>query len=221
MFALADKNCQVAKTCGSNGGETGGTSYINYEIFKEFTDGQTQLSLGQCTSARQNKDRITKLMSVPLVQGTMQLAYGRYSQPTESNDAEGAVFALSVLPIVHACNPDDAQTIQENMKVGGFGAVHFSQVKAAFEKNYDCMGITCSEVGGIYDESLAAYKDGASPCQSSSQNRKQVGLAVGLSLTGLFLVSMVVLAISYCGHKKAQQNVPPEAFPPKEGSVIT
>jgi hypothetical protein len=40
------------------------------------------------------------------------------------------------------------------MKIGNTLPVDFVAVKKAFERSYGCMGITCEDVGGIYDGSL-------------------------------------------------------------------
>ena len=108
-------------------------------------------------------------MAVPLVQGTLRYAYINGPQQTRSPKSlgEGAVFAASVLPIVHACSASDASTIYVNMKVGG-SSTSFTAVKTAFENNYACMGITCSEVGGYYDTDNSRYFPDATPCDTGS-----------------------------------------------------
>ena len=62
----------------------------------------------------------------------------------------------------------------------------FQEVKRAFEKNYDCMGVTCESVGGIWDGN--DYGKYASPCTKTKINDEQ-----GISLT--FLISILVLVV--------------------------
>jgi hypothetical protein len=197
MYGLADKRCENFKTCGPDGTSLTGTSKVNIDIFREFDRMQNNLLTKQCIAARRNKEEIEKKMFVPLVQGTLRYAYVTNTQPdyTEKAEAEGATFAAAVLPVVAACSESDAATIYENMKPGAGGA-DFQVVKRAFENNYKCMGISCADVGGLYNDADMKYFDGAKPCggvgSSSSNNDVNVGLAVGLSIA-----AVAVLAIAF------------------------
>merc|ERR1711988_1222418 len=93
------------------------------------------------------------------LEGEMQLSSGSDDGPKAK--AEGAVFAASVLPLVNHCNPGSASTIFSNMRVGA-SSTTWSDVKSAFESNYACLGISCAEVGGLWDGST--YSAFASPC---------------------------------------------------------
>merc|ERR1711862_358741 len=78
--------------------------------------------------------------------------------------AEGAVFAASVLPRIHAASPSAAATIDRNMSIMAT-TTSFSAVKSAFESVYADLGITCRKVGGIVkadgtDVDEAAADDG-------------------------------------------------------------
>jgi hypothetical protein len=48
-----------------------------------------------------------------------------------------------------ACNEKDAQIIYDNMRAGLYQA-DFPNVKRALEANYQCLGISCTDVGGIW-----------------------------------------------------------------------
>merc|ERR1712137_1153757 len=103
-------------------------------------------------------------MAVPLIQGTLRYAYKvDILQGVEKEKAEGAVFAAAVLPRVHACSPEDAETIYNNMKVGA-SSTSFSAVKTAFENNYECMNIDCATVGGLYNDASGEYYPEAGVC---------------------------------------------------------
>merc|ERR1719217_1239387 len=130
-------------------------------------------------------------MTVPLVQGTLRYAYklATSSSAGLKEHGEGAVFAAGVLPQVHACNPAAAATIYNNLKINNEGVsgvpIDFNAVKAAFEGCYSHMGITCDDVGGLYDagaylssdDSAAAYNAhaaktfDASPCVDATSRR--------------------------------------------------
>jgi hypothetical protein len=112
-YALADKRCINFNTCGKNRDNDVGTSAVNREIFNLFRSAQVDIHNGVCAPAREHKERIVQLMTVPLIQGTLKYAYlaDREEDVGEKEKAEGAVFAASILPMVHHCDATDAQTI--------------------------------------------------------------------------------------------------------------
>merc|ERR1719198_1104958 len=78
--------------------------------------------------------------------------------------------------MVHACSPADAKIIDDHTKLlatrSSGGAAQFTDVKAAFERNYPCLGITCADVGGLalaVDQATGqvTYNDDAEPCVES------------------------------------------------------
>merc|ERR1712046_242311 len=75
----------------------------------------------------------------------------------------GAVFAASVLPLVHDCSTEAAGTIYDNMKLGAT-STDFVAVKNAFESTYSCLSISCAEVGGYWDALDNKYEAFAGPC---------------------------------------------------------
>eukprot|EP00415_Alexandrium_ostenfeldii_P000023 UN0023 len=114
------------------------------------------------------------IMAVPLIQGTLRYAYKvGVENAGDKAKGEGAVFAASIVPRVYTCSTADAQTIMDNMKVGA-SSTSFAAVKAAFENNYACMGITCEEVGGLWFGAESRYYSGAEPCSSSSTSGSTV-----------------------------------------------
>merc|ERR1712008_612097 len=62
--------------------------------------------------------------------------------------------------------PGAATTIYNNMKVGA-SSTDFKAVKAAFEETYKHIGISCSEVGGLWSSRDDAYFVGTEPCIES------------------------------------------------------
>jgi hypothetical protein len=192
LHQLADKRCANFKTCGDLASETSGISHANLEIFHEFRDGQRKLSLGQCSAARTNKERIEQLMAIPLVQGTLRYAYITDFEVDagEKAAAEGAVFAASVLPLVNACNEEAASKLYKSMNTGQNGGADFLGVKHSLEQVYSCMGLRCEDVGGLYDDTTGGYLKHASPCGLTSD--KNIGLIVGLSFGGVALLAFLV-----------------------------
>jgi hypothetical protein len=157
------------RTAGENGDGLVGTSYMNIEVVREFQRAQVLLLEKDCPSTEITKESIVNYMKVPLIQGVLLQAYIRefenpgIAENAQKAEAEGATFAAAVLPWVHACDQDDADIIYDIMQVGSQPQNDgFKHVKEAFERNYNCMGILCSDVGGLWK--VDGYAPGASPC---------------------------------------------------------
>lgn len=163
-YRLAIKRCANYGTCGSLG------NGVNTEIFEQFELGKTKLNDGKCVEVISIKRRIVQLMSVPLVQGSLRYAY-KVSQTTggdkKKEKAEGSVFTAAILPLVAVCNADAAKTINDNMKYDA-ASTSWTDVKAAYELTYSCLGITCAQVGSLAEcaapsENCAACSDTPTP----------------------------------------------------------
>jgi len=136
---------------------------VNEELSDLFHVGQGQLLVGKCEDARQIKARITDLMYIPLIQGTLRYAYKVGNlMGGEKEKAQGATFAAAVLPKVHSFDSIAAATIYSNMGVEA-EKTSYSAVKKAFEGVYKDIGISCSDIGGLVDPE-GNYYDGAEPC---------------------------------------------------------
>jgi hypothetical protein len=201
------------RTCGDEKDELEGKATVNYEVFRQFKAGQSALLDGKCDKAKEIKERIVSLMTIPLVQGTMRYAHIVAGETfNEKHASQGTLFATAVLPMVHACDPRDADTIYRNMKAWVNTTVDFSAIKVAFERNYQCLGITCSEVGGIWDYALEDYKDDARPCSgdevySSGLQLQSAGSIVGFGLVGVVVVALAVFFIARLGGRGKEKTV--------------
>lgn len=165
MYALANKRSANFKTGGPNGTSLTGNSKVNIDIFKLFVKMQQDARNGTCSTLQASKERIVQLMTVPLIQGTLRYSYfAAYFAVTEAALAELAAFAASVLPFVHACNATDAALIYKYARVGSPLELDFAAVRKAFERNYKCLGVTCADVGGLYDSASGAYYAAFKPC---------------------------------------------------------
>lgn len=189
--ALADKMCVNFRTCGDNADSTTGFSKVNVEINKNWKTGQGKLNKGECASAQVEKDRIERLMYIPLIQGTLRYAWKTdFEAYNEKDEAEGAVFAMAILPVVHRCNAEAAQTIASNLVVGQKGTADFAAVKQAFESVYDCIGVDPAMVGGLYDAATQSYYEGAEPAATG------LGDAAPAPWVGVFVGACVAAATS-------------------------
>lgn len=225
MFELADNKCLSFKTCGRTGKDIEGTAWVNYQVFRHFIDGQRHIVANDCDKARKAKEHIVRLMTIPLVQGTIRFAHIIAGDSTyhERHASEGAIFAMTVLPFIFDCDPQDAEIIYENMKATYSPNVNFLEVKHALERNYKCLNIKCAEVGGVYDDVLLEYKTHAHPCgfvslaSGMTKEQQQTAMAIGFSLAGLLVIAIVVCIVSRVSERniQAQSQQPPQTDDPE------
>jgi len=165
VFRLAEKRCANFGTCTGSAGQ----AKANQEIIQKLSEAQTKLRQSKCVEVIEIKKRIVELMSIPLIQGSIRYAYkvGEDGEGLKAK-AEGAVFSAAILPRVAACDAAKAKIISDNMKInaGTFMTSGFTAVKEAFEATYECLGITCEDIGGLLVSAVepGVYKAKAAPC---------------------------------------------------------
>merc|ERR1712107_105562 len=87
--------------------------------------------------------------------GTLRYAYKTsVGKGGPKDKAEGVAFLGAFLPRLHNCSAEDADTVRRLMWIDGTmeSEDSFSTVKTLLERNYACMGVTCSQVGALLDE---------------------------------------------------------------------
>ena len=148
--------------------------------------------------------KIIPLMTLPLVQGTVEYAYK--SDPKSAYDckhqaegdrdclkewAEGWAFAAAALPQIAKCDADAAEVVRKNLEVPPAGGKAgdqvpdgYMKVKEAVEGTYECLGITCEQVG-VFD----AANSGMEACTDNSSDA-----ALGLRASLLAALAALVAA---------------------------
>merc|ERR1711957_466655 len=135
-------------------------------------------STPKCSDARKEKDIIENLMLIPLIQGTLRYGWKTENEAySEKAEAEGTIFALAVTPVLAACDPAAAEVVASNLVAGQAGTADFAAVKAAFEANYECMGVDGAMVGGLYDSATDEYYLGAEPASAGAATSMAIGAA--------------------------------------------
>jgi len=212
-YTLANKRCKNFKTCGYDGNANVGEAKANIDLWNLFTEGQRKLLVGACADVVSVKDDIVKKMTIPLIQGTLRYAFKQAtttaSDPPKEK-GEGAIFAAAVLPQVHACSASAATTIYSNMNINNNGNVDYNAVKAAFEGCYSSMGVTCVDIGGLWDGTKYMLADGstatpanpgvtfnAAPCQDASTATSSSGLSMGAKV-GIIAASAAAGVLLLC-----------------------
>jgi len=183
LYRLAEKRCKNFGTCKNN------VAMVNTEIRSLFNSGKTALSEGRCGEVKPLMVKIVNLMTVPLIQGTLRYAFktddGK-GGPKEK--AEGVAFLGAFLPRLNNCSKEDAETVKSLMWIDGTMAKgSFSVVKGALERNYACLGITCSQVGALPES-----KEGScTPCTPCTEGGLSAGGIVGIVILILVIVVLV------------------------------
>jgi hypothetical protein len=168
LYDQAGRRCIGFKACGPNADAINGTAYTNLKLLEQFSKGQTELVNGDCVGAEATKVKIESLMLIPFIHGLLRYSWIlKYESPGGDKIAsEGLNFAQTLLPLIHSCSASDAEILAENMKFGG--QVSFVAVKNLLEKNYNCLGVTCAQIGGLFDTVTNSYRTDATPCNTSS-----------------------------------------------------
>jgi len=146
-----------------------------------MAQGQSQLLMGDCEGPAANIRPIVAQMSIPLIQGTLRYAEicartgTRAPAYPSKAAAEGTAFAAAIVPRLVGCpaskgptdetktGSEDAEFIWTQMKHGST-SYNFPAIKAAFERHYACLNVTCAEIGGFYDQARGMYNENAEPC---------------------------------------------------------
>jgi len=192
LYSLADEQCVNFRTCGEDATKPEGTSKVNIEIFRAFALGSRNLASAKCDATRGYKDKIEKMMTIPLIQGTLRNGFIS-STGGQTYAAMGATFVASILPIVAACDENAADTIHRNMGESGLGYYpEFAWVKKAFESVYECMGITGADVGGLWNPTLDGYLDGAEPYGYVDGKPSKLGLKSSASKNTSIIIGCIV-----------------------------
>lgn len=220
LYALADKRCANYGTCVD---DESGLSNVNERVMELFNKGKTQMLSGECSGLIGTKDSIVELMTVPLVQGTLRYAYKlEYLSGGDKEMAEGYAFAAAVLPRLAVCDTDAATIVANNLLVNGSSSRNsiydqpwvmadgFAALKAEFEENYDCLGITCEDVGGLLmTDGSNSYYTGAEPCSdgsTESDSSLSGGAIAAIVVCALIFVAAVVVACYYKRRSDSNQE---------------
>ena len=100
--------------------------------------------------------------------------------------AEAATFGMAIAPRVNTCSPADAKIIYDNMKIGA-ASLDWAAVKAALERNYQCMGVTCADIGAYTKDGVAKYE----ACTDGGSGAV-IGGTVGGVVGGVLIIGLIL-----------------------------
>lgn len=157
MYKVVETMCEVFGTCDNN---------LNERVLKVFVDSRDNLSSSTCGPIETNIEQIESMMTVPLIQTMLYETYreDRFKDSSKKVEAKGAAAAAALLPRVAFCNSKWADIVYMNTVLGlDVDHTSYEAVKDAIERQYDCLEISCDEVGGIVSPK-GGYFDNAEPC---------------------------------------------------------
>jgi len=168
-YALADKRCRNFKNCGpDNGADYPATSNpktitaaANNRILALFAAGSHATWVGDYRLMEGYLRLISNKSAIALIQGTFRYYYrlsnlefggtNTYSI-FDKELGEGGAFIFPILPKLWACSKKGEKRAYEVSRIENRGAGRdFLALQLAIECNYQCLGITCAEVGTLYD----------------------------------------------------------------------
>jgi len=141
-------------------------SPVNKKIFDKFRSVKSNLVQNECTSLQTNVRDVKELMTVILVQGVTRSIYELdiHHDFQETTQSMAAAFATALVPLLHSCSEGYAMMVHNDLAPGKSTKGSYEVVKDAIEKNYDCLGISCEDVGGLVDIRGEGYLAGAEAC---------------------------------------------------------
>jgi hypothetical protein len=187
IHTLAEKRCKDFGTCAD--GRTGAAK-VNQKMLAMTKHGRDKIKILDCYGAQVELDGIVDQMTVPLIQGMLKYAYkadpknegGVCKTAGSTCDkawAEGWAFAAAVLPRLAYCSTKDnavAKMVKDNLDVIVAAQMKdgYVKLKTNVESLYECMGITCADVGafqnsdGVYSGMEACLDPTTAPAAAAA-----------------------------------------------------
>jgi len=167
LYALGNKRCANYKTCGVNADSESKClgSKVNFVLVQLLSKGAAAVRQGDLATVQKTIKEINSQLIVGPIQGALRYGYrlGEYNTGdfvSTKAFAEGATFAAAAIPHVWGCDTKAARVIQAQYKIkknsrAVKGSFNFKLVKNAFECNYEALGISCDDIGSLYDGDAA------------------------------------------------------------------
>jgi len=192
MWGLGQSRCKDFVTCGS--GTTGATSGVaksNAKVMKLADEFKAAIKVGTgatgCDLLKGLTKQITDAGYTQIIQGALKYGFvvGEGGASAKYK-AEAATFGMAIAPRVNTCSPADAKIIYDNMKIGA-ASLDWAAVKAALERNYQCMGVTCADIGAYTKDGVAKYE----ACTDGGSGAV-IGGIVGGVVGGVLIIGLIL-----------------------------
>jgi len=206
FYALGDKRCANYGTCATedaNGMLTVGTSSVNTRLIEAFNAGLQAITAdvgsgeADCGVAESYIPVITSLMNIPLMQGMLRYAYKADPEGGAGGakeQAEGYAFWYAIAPRLDTCDSAAAARIADAMSITASPAVPggFAAVLADAQSMYECLGITCEDVGGLINSEGTGYYPGMEACSAAAESTSSAARVSGAAVALAALVAALL-----------------------------
>jgi len=161
LYTLANEECYHFGRC-----KKGEEAPVNKYIMDKFAKVKLYLDIGGCSNLKNDARDIKSLMTVPLIQAASRAMYTIDKEDSTDGALQGeaAAYAAALLPLIHQCGAGNSKIIEADMLPGKSVSGSYEVVKAAFERCYEKLNVSCEDVGGLVDFSKKQYKRGAQAC---------------------------------------------------------
>jgi len=150
---------------------------VNKNIMDAFNTGKVALTQSDCDGeVRGSYFTVINQMKTPWIQGILKATfeYSDYHYDTvtarEENAGMAAAYMAALLPDLYACSPKAADVVMEELAImwphGNTEKLRpdFQRLRNALEHQYQCLGVTCEEVGGFINPVTGDYFEETRPC---------------------------------------------------------
>lgn len=191
LYNVADELCGLFNTCTDSG-----TSIVNVQVLEALKSGQTKLTQSDCSGTKDVKDGIIRLMTIPLIQGT--LFFALMPDKSEREAAAGYAFTAALLPLIYSCDKEDATSIYNAVRIPiSTTSLVLTQLPSAsvletLSNHYECLGVTCMDVGDLNGTDLCGndeFSPTTSPIPNSSASRFH-----SMPILAILLISLLIYA---------------------------
>jgi len=185
IYANGGKQCDAYNTCGPTNESTtlppsptespsatdmpeiidnkGIPAKLNIYIIELFSKGATAVQFGDIATVQQTIKEIESQITVGYIQGTLKYGY-QLAKLAEGADfakmlGEGVSLAAASIPQLWKCSKKAADFVQKEYKYkNAYKTWEFpdDKIRLAFECNYECLGISCADIGSLYDGNTEA-----------------------------------------------------------------
>lgn len=180
LYGLAEKLCQHFNTCDNDNDDDDGAnlSSVNHRVMTYFEKGQSALRIGSCFEANGHRNRLVSYMTIPIIQGLLYYtdAMDTSTDIENNNMASARAYLSALLPLVHACDSNGAEHIEETflaestISSASTGAATADGstlgqkasliIETLYEQDiYGCLGISCTDLGQLHGVDLCFQED--------------------------------------------------------------
>mmetsp|Transcript_23777 Transcript_23777/g.27546 ORF Transcript_23777/g.27546 Transcript_23777/m.27546 type:complete len:449 (+) Transcript_23777:277-1623(+) len=171
LYSLGDRRCHNFRKCGVNADSDARIiSKTNIVSIALFQKGERLVFAGDVEGLQKTIKEINAQILITFIQGSLRYGYrlGDFQETpgakTRSSKGEelgaGATFAACAAPQLWAISKRAGRFVSKQYKIGPEGPASrsvfdFVGVRNAFECNYKKLGISCDEIGALWDSTSA------------------------------------------------------------------